>query len=189
MASCVPSMGVTLGLESAIMIVALPPTSMDPGIAVIVAIGACSKGAFATVRSAVASAPANALATVTGPVWLVMRLPVPAAVPLTLSTILQLTGYWSVAGGIVPPIRAADVPPASAVTVPPHVLMAMTPPGALAAFTKPSGYASVNCTPVSAVVFEFVSSMVICVVPPTYTYDGSNHLATVGGGSLIRTVA
>src|SRR5690348_13787198 len=121
------------------MIVAVPPMSIVSGKDAIVAIGACRSGASAIDKSAVASGPGTALALYTGPVSFVMgRSPAPAAVPLTLSTILQLPGNWNVPAGIVPPMSAADAPPGFAVKVPLQVLLATT--GVLVALINPVGY-------------------------------------------------
>ncbi len=84
--------------------------------------------------------------------------------------------------GTVPPESATLAPPLAAVTTPPHVVA----PLALAVFTRPAGYVSVNAAPVIAVAFGLVSVMVSTDALLVPIEAGVNDFATE---SAVATVS
>ncbi len=121
--------------------------------------------------------PVPPLAELTAPVVLVK---VPTLLPVTLTATVQVALAATEA-----PVSEMVAPPALAPAVPPQ--LSVSPLGVET--TRPLGNASVNATPVSAVVpFGLVMLKVSVLVPLSWTEAGLKALAIDGGPATITAV-
>ena len=143
-----PVIFVALGLVSVMVMLEEPFISTVPGLKLLTAVGGAS-----TVSVAEAALLGKVLAVVITPVLFMY---VPEAVAVTGTTMEQLPD-----AGMVPLDRVSELPPLVIVTVPLQVL----DEGAAAVLIIPEGYVSVKAAPVTNVVLELVSVMVMFVAP------------------------